>query len=179
MATKDIVLIALFAALIAALGVVPQITIPMAGGVPITAQSMGVMLAGALLGAKRGGLAVVLFLVLVAVGLPLLSGGRGGAGVFFGASGGFLIGFPIGAFMIGFLFDRHTGQPGFVPSLIYVLIGGVGVIYLLGVPWLAQVAGISLSQALAGSLAFVPGDLIKAVLTVLIAREVRKAMPHL
>ena len=67
MATKDIVLIALFAALVAALGVVPNITLPMAGGVPITAQSMGVMLAGALLGAKRGGLAIVLFLVLVAV----------------------------------------------------------------------------------------------------------------
>ena len=53
MATKDIVLIALFAALVAALGVVPNITLPMAGGVPITAQSMGVMLAGALLGVPR------------------------------------------------------------------------------------------------------------------------------
>ncbi|TNJ45935.1 biotin transporter BioY [Phaeobacter sp. B1627] len=177
MTTKDTVYIALFAALTAALGLIPQITL--ATGVPITAQSMGIMLAGALLGAKRGGLAIVLFLALVAIGLPLLAGGRGGAGVFFGASGGFLLGFPIGAFVIGFLFDRHAGRPPFLLSLIYVLIGGVGVVYLLGVPWLAQVADLTLGQAFTGSIAFVPGDIIKAVLTVIIAREVRRALPDL
>ena len=177
MTTKDTVYIALFAALTAALGLIPQITL--ATGVPITAQSMGIMLAGALLGAKRGGLAIVLFLVLVAIGLPLLAGGRGGAGVFFGASGGFLLGFPIGAFIIGFLFDRHTGQPPFLLSLIYVIIGGIGVVYLLGVPWLAQVADLTLAQAFTGSIAFVPGDIIKSVVTVIIAREVRRALPDL
>ena len=62
--------IALFAALIAVLGLVPQITL--AVGVPITAQSLGIMLCGTVLGARRGALAVVLFLVLVAAGLPLL-----------------------------------------------------------------------------------------------------------
>ncbi|MCE2738683.1 MAG: biotin transporter BioY, partial [Rhodobacter sp.] len=61
--------IALFAALIAVLGLVPQITL--AVGVPITAQSLGIMLCGTVLGARRGALAVVLFLVLVAAGLPL------------------------------------------------------------------------------------------------------------
>jgi len=177
MKTKDIVLIALFAALMAALGLIPQITLPI--GVPITAQSMGVMLAGALLGAKRGGLAVVLFLALVAVGLPLLAGGRGGAGVFFGASGGFLIGFAVGAFVVGFLFDRHGGRPPLPLSLLYIVVGGIGVVYLFGVPWLAQVAELTLGQALAGSAAFLPGDFVKAVLTALIAREVRKAVPDL
>ncbi|MFN7599597.1 MAG: biotin transporter BioY, partial [Cereibacter sp.] len=78
--------IALFAALIAVLGLVPQITL--AVGVPITAQSLGIMLCGTVLGARRGALAVVLFLVLVAAGLPLLSGGRGGLGVFAGPSAG-------------------------------------------------------------------------------------------
>ncbi|KUP91943.1 biotin transporter BioY [Tritonibacter horizontis] len=177
MTTKDTVYIALFAALTAALGLIPQITL--AAGVPITAQSMGVMLAGALLGAKRGGLAIVLFLALVAIGLPLLAGGRGGAGVFFGASGGFLLGFPLGAFVIGYLFDRHRTRPPFALALVYVAGGGIGVVYLLGVPWLAQVANLATQQALLGSLAFVPGDLIKVVLTVLIAREVRKALPDL
>jgi biotin transport system substrate-specific component len=177
MNTKDIVLVALFAALMAALGVIPQITLPL--GVPITAQSMGVMLAGALLGAKRGGLAIALFLGLVALGLPLLAGGRGGAGVFFGASGGFLIGFVVGAFVIGLLFDRHKTQPAFLLSLIYILVGGIGVVYLFGVPWLAQIAELSLGQALVGSAAFLPGDCVKAVLTALIAREVRKAIPSL
>ena len=99
--------------------------------------------------------------------------------MFFGASGGFLFGFPVGAFVIGYLFDRHIGQPSFLQGLIYVLIGGIGVVYVFGVPWLATVAEITLWQALVGSVAFLHGDLIKAVLTVLIAREVRKAMPNL
>ena len=91
MSTKDIVYIALFAALTAALGLFPPITLPIAGGVPITAQSMGPMLAGALAGAKRGGLALALFALLVAIGLPLMAGGRGGFGLFLTPSGGFTI----------------------------------------------------------------------------------------
>ena len=177
MKTKDIVLISLFAALTAALGLIPQIMLPI--GVPITAQSMGVMLAGAVLGAKRGSLAIVLFLGLVAAGLPLLSGGRGGAAVFFGASGGFLIGFPIGAFVIGFLFDRHRGQPPMLMSILYVLVGGIGVVYLIGVPWLAQVAALPFEKAFIGSVGFLPGDAIKAILTAIVARAVRRALPKL
>ena len=76
---KNIVIIALFAALIAALGLVPKFTL--ASGIPITAQSMGIMLCGTVLGSRRGALAVLLFLLLVALGLPLLAGGRGGLGV--------------------------------------------------------------------------------------------------
>ncbi len=177
MKTKDIVLISLFAALTAALGLIPQIMLPI--GVPITAQSMGVMLAGAVLGAKRGSLAIVLFLGLVAAGLPLLSGGRGGAAVFFGASGGFLIGFPIGAFVIGFLFDRHRGKPPMLMSILYVLVGGIGVVYLIGVPWLAEVAALPLEKAFIGSAGFLPGDAIKAILAAIVARAVRRALPAL
>lgn len=73
---RNIVLIALFAALIAVLGLIPKITLM--SGVPITAQSLGVMLCGTVLGARRGALAVLLFLLLVALGLPLLAGGRAG-----------------------------------------------------------------------------------------------------
>lgn len=80
MSTKGIVYIALFAALTAARGSFPPILLPVTG-VPITAQSISVMLAGSILGARRGGLAIVLFLILVAVGLPLLAGGKGGIGV--------------------------------------------------------------------------------------------------
>ena len=71
---RNIAYIALFAALITVLGLVPRIEL--AAGVPITAQSLGIMLCGTVLGARRGALAVLLFLALLAVGLPLLSGGR-------------------------------------------------------------------------------------------------------
>jgi biotin transport system substrate-specific component len=96
LSTKDIVHIALFAALTAALGLFPPLTLPVIG-VPITAQSLGVMLAGSIIGSKRGALALALFLLLVAIGLPLLAGGRGGVGVFLGPGGGFLLAWPLGA----------------------------------------------------------------------------------
>ena len=96
---RNIALIALFAALIAALGLIPSFTL--ATGIPITAQSMGIMLCGTILGARRGAFAVLLFLLLVALGLPLLAGGRGGLGVFTTPWAGFLFGFPIAAFVAG------------------------------------------------------------------------------
>ena len=79
--SRDLALIATFAGVVAALGLVPAFT-PPGFAVPITAQSLGVMLAGAVLGARRGFLSLLLLLVLVAVGPPLLAGGRGGLGVF-------------------------------------------------------------------------------------------------
>ena len=79
--SRDLALVATFAGVVAALGLVPAFT-PPGFTVPITAQSLGVMLAGAILGARRGFLSLALLLVLVAVGLPLLAGGRGGLGVF-------------------------------------------------------------------------------------------------
>ena len=74
---RDAALVAIFAGFVAALGIVPAFT-PPGFTVPITTQSLGVMLAGAVLGARRGFLSLTLFLALVAVGLPLLAGGRGG-----------------------------------------------------------------------------------------------------
>ena len=75
MKTRDLAYIALFAAITAVLGLLPAVPVP-AVPVPITAQTLGVMLAGAVLGARRGFLALLLFLALVAIGLPLLAGGR-------------------------------------------------------------------------------------------------------
>lgn len=178
MQTKDIVLIALFAALMAVLGIFPPINIP-ALGVPITAQSMGVMLAGALIGSKRGAVAIALFLVLVAVGLPLLSGGRGGFGVFLGPSGGFLLSFPLAAFLIGWLFERHGGAAPLPLALVYVILGGVVLVYAIGIPWVAVAAELPFAKAFFGSMAYVPGDTIKAVLTVFIAQGVRRAYPQI
>ena len=176
MNTRDIVYIALFAAVVAALGVFPPVTIP-AINVPITAQTLGVMLAGGILGARRGALAMVLFLLLVAVGLPLLSGGRGGFGVFFGPSGGFLFGWIAAAFVTGFMIERLWLKLNTGYAFLSCVIGGIVVLYTIGVPWLAATAQLPLSQALIGSLAFVPGDLIKAVLAAVIIVTVKRSYP--
>ncbi|MEM7291944.1 MAG: biotin transporter BioY [Pseudomonadota bacterium] len=179
MSTRDITLIALFAALTAALGLFPKITVPIAAGVPITAQSLGVMLAGGVLGARRGALAMLLFLVLVAVGLPLLAGGRGGLGVFVGPSGGFLLGWIIGAFACGWLVERFWERLNFAYALIACVVGGIVLVYLPGIPWLSFAAELPMSKAILGSLAFVPGDCIKAVIAAAIVVTVKRSYPLL
>jgi biotin transport system substrate-specific component len=174
--TRDMVHIALFAAIMAALGLLPPIPIGFIP-VPITAQSMGVMLAGAILGARRGFLAIVLFLALVAVGLPLLAGGRGGFGVFFGPTAGFMVGWAVGAFVVGYLTERNWRRLSFLRLLAACVTGGILVVYGIGIPWLSVVANLPLPKATAGSIVFIPGDLIKAVLATTVAMTVKRTYP--
>ena len=174
--TRDVVFIALFAAIIAALAAFPPITLPFAG-VPITAQTLGVMLAGGIIGAVRGGLAIVLFLLLVAIGLPLLPGGRGGFGVFLGPTGGFLIGWIIAAFAIGYMTERLWHRLNYVLAFAICILGGVVLLYAIGVPWIALVAKIPLSTALTGSLSFIPGDIIKALIAAGVIVTVKRSYP--
>ena len=178
MSTRDIVYIALFAAITAALGLFPAFSLPVIA-VPITAQTLGPMLAGAIAGAKRGALALVLFVVLVAIGLPLLAGGRGGLGIFLGPSGGFILAWPLAALLIGFLYQRNLRSLTLVKEVLFLVLGGVVLIYSAGIPWIAAVAGLSLKQAALGSLGFLPGDIVKVVRAVLIIRAVRRAYPTL
>lgn len=166
--------IALFAALIAALGLLPQITLPF--GVPITAQTLGVMLCGTVLGARRGALAVLLFLALVALGLPLLAGGRGGLGVFASPTVGFLVGFPVAAFVTGLIVERWQGRL-LVVATVASVIGGVVVLYVFGVAGLALMLGKTPLEALLLSTAFLPGDLIKAVLAGLLTEGLARSRP--
>lgn len=171
---RNLTHIALFAALIAVLGLVPKIDLMV--GVPITAQSMGIMLCGTVLGARRGALAVLLFLALVALGLPLLSGGRGGIGVFASPSVGYLVGFPIAAFVTGWAMRAMKGDVLFA-AFNAAIIGGVVVLYAFGIPGIALMTGKPLGEAAMASLAFLPGDLVKAVLTALVTQAVAQARP--
>lgn len=166
--------IALFAALIAVLGFVPQIMLPF--GVPITAQSLGIMLCGTVLGAKRGALAVLLFLALVALGLPLLSGGRGGLGVFASPTVGFLVGFPIAAFVAGLVTERL--RTAILPAAaLGAFLGGVIALYAAGIPGLALMLDKSLTEAALMVTAFLPGDLIKVALAALITQGIARMRP--
>lgn len=168
--------IALFAALLAALGLVPQITLPFAGGVPITAQTMGLMLAGLILGPWRGAASVLVFLAVVALGAPLLAGGRGGLGVFVGPTVGFLVGFPIATIVIGLAWRMLSQRMGPTPAgILASLLGGMLVLYAFGVPGLALVTGMSLTQAAAVVVVFIPGDILKAIIAAYVNREVRRS----
>lgn len=171
---RSIALVALFAALIAGLGFIPKFTL--AFGVPITAQSLGIMLCGTVLGARRGALAVILFLLLVALGLPLLAGGRGGLGVFASPTAGYLVAFPIAAFVTGWIVEHWRGNLAVVGAVASV-IGGIVVMNLIGAVGLSIVLGKTYVESLLLVTAFLPGDLIKAVLAGLITASLAKARP--
>jgi biotin transport system substrate-specific component len=172
--TRDLAYVALFAAITAVLGLVPAINV---GPVPITAQTLGVMLAGSVLGARRGFLSLLLFLVLVAVGLPLLASGSGGLSVFTGPSAGYLYSWPIGAFVVGLITELTWSRYNLAWALLANVVGGIVVVYAIGIPFVARYADVSLLSSFTGSFVFLPGDAVKAVVAALVAVQVRRAYP--
>ena len=169
----DLARIAVFAALIVVLGTV---TVPVPGGVPITAQTLGVMLAGLVLGARRAPLAVLVVLALAAAGLPVLAGGRGGLGVFLGPTAGYLLGWIAGSIVIGLI--AHHGRFTWWRAGLGAVLGGILVIYLFGIPVQSLVTGVPFGPTVLSSLVFLPGDLLKAVLAVVLAVALRRAYPR-
>jgi biotin transport system substrate-specific component len=173
--TRDLAYVALFAAITAVLGLVPAIAV---GPVPITAQTLGVMLAGAVLGARRGFLSQLLFLVLVAVGLPLLASGSGGLSVFVGPSAGYLYSWPIAAFVVGLITEATWQRFNLGWALLATVVGGILVVYAIGIPFVPVYSdSVTLAQSFTGSFVFLPGDLVKAVVAAVVAVQVRRAYP--
>lgn len=160
-------MIALFTAIIIVLGVIPPIMLGFFP-VPIHAQSLGVLLAGVVLGARGGTLSVLLLIVLVAVGLPVLSGGRGGLAVLVSPTAGYLVGFLPAAFVTGWLSTRvaQKADGGWKTLLGFFLAGAAGVLvdHIFGIGWLVVSLGMSPLDAIVGDLIFVPGDLLKAAI---------------
>lgn len=172
---KNVTYIALFAALIAAFGFIPKIMLGF--GVPITAQTLAIMLCGTILGSKRGGQAVLLFLLLVALGMPLLSGGNGGLGVFMSASGGFLIGWPIAAYVIGLITEKCRRGSLTLVATLASFIGGAVVMYIFGIIGMSIVLKKTVWQCAVLVLVFVPGDIIKAIIAGVLTSAIAKARP--
>jgi len=172
---KNLTYIALFAALIAVLGLVPGVTL--FSGIPINAQSLGIMLCGTILGGKRGALAVLLFLALVALGLPLLYGGRGGLGVFTTPWAGFLFGFPVSAYVTGRIMEKWDGNSFLLGAVIASVVGAL-VLYLIAYIAYAYISASSYAEAFGIIVVpFIPGDLLKAVVAGFITHAVYKARP--
>ena len=171
---RDLSRIAIFAAIIAAL-TFPG-AIPLGTGVPITLQTLGVMLAGVVLGGFRGALAVALYVVLGLIGLPIFAEHSSGFGVLAGPSAGFLLGFIPGAFVTGLI--AHSGSKfSVVRTLIGSLVGGIAVVYAIGIPVMAGNLQVDLATATGYSTPFLPGDLIKVALTAVIAFGLNRAYP--
>lgn len=144
--------------------ILAQVSIPVAGSpVPITGQTLAVVLTAAALGPVRGVAGQALYLTLGAVGLPFYSDASGGLEVVWGATGGYLIGFLPAAYLIGLA--ARQGQDRRVTRALPLFALGQLVIFAVGVPWLAVVADMSPAQALdAGFYPFLVGGAVKAVL---------------
>ncbi len=158
---RDVALVVGVAALTA---LAAQLRIPVPGlPVPVTGQTFAVLLGAAALGPLRGSLAQVLYVGAGLVGLPVFTGGASGWDVVAGASGGYLLGFVAASAVVGALARRGADRR--VLSTVAAYAAGTAVVYAVGVPWLAAVAGMPLGAALtAGAVVFLPGDAVKAAL---------------
>lgn len=176
---RDLAQIAVFAALIAALGVPGTLYIG-GSGVPITLQTMGVMLAGAILGPWKGLASVAVFDALTFVGMPLLAGGRGGPQWFtVQPSAGYAWGFLLGALVVGLTTRAILPRYPLWLGIAGTFAGGMIAIYAVGVPWLAAVTHTPLWTAFVGNFLYLPGDAVKVVATAVIAKQVHRAYPGL
>lgn len=175
---RDMAQIAVFAALIAALGLPGAITVGFSG-VPITLQTLGVILAGAVLGARKGTAAVAVFIALTLIGLPLLSGGRTGLFALAGPSAGYLVGWIPGVLVIGLLTARILPRYSFALGLLINALGGIVVIYAFGTVGLILRTDLGVWASVSTNVAFVPGDLVKVVIATVVAKSVHRAYPGL
>jgi len=145
------------------LGLAAQVQIPLEP-VPITGQTFGVLLIGALLGARRGALTVGGYVAAGVAGLPIFAGGAAGIGRLFGPTGGYLIGFIAAAWIVGWLSER--GWDRRLGTAAAAMLLGTTAIYIFGLAWLAVFVGWGQVIAL-GLAPFVMGDLLKLALAAL------------
>jgi len=155
----DIVLVASGAALVSLLA---QLTVPMYP-VPITGQTLAVLLVGATLGAVRGIISLSLYAVLGIVGLPVFSDASSGFGIIAGPTGGYIIGFIVSAGLVGWLAQRQWDHR--ILGAIAAFLAGTVATFAVGMPWLAVVLNLTLEQTLEfGLYPFIIGGLVKAAL---------------
>lgn len=173
--TRDMVFTGVFAALIA---VCSWISIPAA--VPFTLQTLGVFSAVGLLGGKRGSLAVLVYILLGLIGLPVFAGFSGGVGVLFGTTGGYIVGFLASALLIWcmeILFGRNKNV------LAVSMVLGLGICYVIGTIWFmviyAKTSGaVGLGTVLSWCvLPFIIPDLLKIAVALVLTERLSKVIP--
>jgi biotin transport system substrate-specific component len=140
--------------------------------VPITAQTFFMNVAAILLGGTLGAVSQLIYILLGVVGLPVFAGGKGGVGVLFGPTGGYLLGFILAAFVAGKIAGAKKGAGIF--WYIMAMTIGMLVIYLAGSLQLSYVAAMSFRKALViGVYPFIPGDIIKILLAAIISSKLK------
>lgn len=168
---KEMTLIGICVALIS---VFSQISIPLPfSPVPITLQPLAVFLSGVILGGRLGSWTIVIYILLGSIGAPVFSGGKAGISVVMGPTGGYLISYPIVAYIIGIGFEKNRGMILKVVSLI----AGLVICYLLGMIQLSIVTGMGFQKAfLVGVLPYFPLDIVKLIVAAYIGSRVKAGL---
>ena len=156
------------AVLVAALmAVLSQLSIQLPGGIPFSFQHFAVFLAALVLGPVWGGFSLGLYLLVGAAGAPVFSNATAGLGVLFGQTGGFLLGFLVAAVLAGEVVHRRVEprplEEVWLPAVAVAFLLTLVPIYAIGVPWMAEVLGLSLRQAANVMVPFAIGDVVKVV----------------
>lgn len=163
--------------LTAVIVIMAQISIPMPLGVPMTMQTFAITLAAVVLGAKPGGLATLIYILLGAVGLPVFAGFAGGFSHFVGPTGGFLISFPIMAFIIGLGIDYRKKFKG---AFVTFLVLGTVANYVIGVVMFCALTRSTVAVGLSACvLPFIPTAILKATLASVLGFAIRKRLPNM
>lgn len=173
---KNIIMVSLFAAL-TAVGAFIKIPIPY---VPLTLQTLMVMLAGLILGSRLGALSQLLYLTIGLIGLPIFAQG-GGPGYVLQPSFGFLVGFIAGAYVIGKVVERERSLS--FPRTLAALLLGQAAIYLFGISYLYFNLNYIINKPISlfttlkiGFLVFIPGDILKTLLAASIMAPIRRRL---
>jgi biotin transport system substrate-specific component len=179
--TTDLALVATLAALIAVCAILPALNVG-AVGVPFTLQMFGVFLAGAVLGARRGALAVLLYLAVGTAGLPVFTQGAAGPAVWVGATAGYLVAFPLAAALVGAVSSwsarRNLATFAVVVSVASAIVT-VAVVGTLGTLGMMLKLDVGLVEAWGFATPFFVADIIKGVLAAIVAAAVHRAFPQL
>ena len=174
LSTKDLCMISLWTAVIA---VMAQIAIPMPMGVPMTMQTFAITLAAIVLGAKRGAIATSIYVLLGAVGIPVFANFTGGVHIIVGATGGFIISFPIMAYIIGKGVEYRGGIKG---VFIVAIIMGMIINYIIGVFVFCLITGSSIMAGITACvIPFIPTSVIKGVVGGIIGVKIRDRVVRL
>lgn len=177
----DLSLIAVFAALTAAFALMPAIPVG-AVGVPITLQTLAIMLTGVILGPGRGAAAIGLYLAAGLAGLPIFAGFSGGLGVLAGPSAGYLIAFPLAAAVAGLLAGavlKRARRMRFLLVFLSCMAASLLVIHPLGIAGMMVNLNLDLRTAVLADIVFLPGDAIKNLVAAAMALTVYRAFPRL
>lgn len=168
---QDLITISLCTAIIA---IMAQISIPMPMGVPMTMQTFAITLTAVILGAKKGGISTLIYVLLGVVGVPVFAHFTGGLQMLVDPTGGFIWSFPLMAFLIGLGAEKYYRS-----KTVYIifLVLGTAVNYVVGVLFFCLITKASVMTGIAACvLPFIPTAIIKAILATVVGLKVRQTL---